>query len=94
VAFELAFQLNVRSVDTPVAPLDGDRFDGVPGVGHGIVTSTVKELDQGERTDVCVAHLACVLTWNFPDEVQALEAVVVPAASHPEFVPSPQSKKY
>ena len=94
MAFELASHLNVGLVDTPVTALDGDGLDGIPGARHGIVTSTVKELDQGETTDVCVAHLAWVLTWNVPDEAQALEALVVPAASHPEFVPSPQSKKY
>ena len=89
---ELAPQLNVRLVDTSVAPLDGDGFDGVPGAGHTIVT--VMGLDQEDVTEVWAEHLACVLTWKVPAEPHAFDARVVPGESHPECVPSPQSKRY
>ena len=55
---------------------------------------TVRILDQLDTTDVWVAHLACAFTAHVPAEDQLFVAVVVPAGSHPEFVPSPQSKKY
>jgi len=32
--FEVPAQLNVRLVETPVVPLEGDGLEGVPGVGH------------------------------------------------------------
>ncbi len=65
---------------------------GVPGARQSIVT--VKGLDQGETTDIWLAHLACAVTLYIPEMDQLFEALVCPTASHPEFVPSPQSKRY
>jgi hypothetical protein len=33
--FEVAAQLNVGLVETPVTPFEGDGLEGVPGVGQG-----------------------------------------------------------
>ena len=42
---ELALQINVGLVDTPVAPFDGAKFDGVPGVGHGAAPVVNLQID-------------------------------------------------
>ncbi|OGP60976.1 MAG: hypothetical protein A2162_07145 [Deltaproteobacteria bacterium RBG_13_52_11b] len=60
----------------------------------GQVMVTSRELDQEEKTEVSVEHLACVFTEYVPGEDHDLEALLVPTASQPEFVPSPQSKRY
>jgi len=50
--------------------------------------------DQDEVVDMWVEHLAIVLTEYVPEEAQDFEALFVPTESHPEVVPSPQSKRY
>ena len=57
---------------------------------------TIRGLDQPDATDVWVAHLACAITAQPSAEArdQLFVAEVVPAGSHPEFVPSPHVKKY
>jgi hypothetical protein len=55
---------------------------------------TEKASDHEETIKVWVAHRACALTKYVPGEPQKWEALVVPTGSQPEFVPSPQSKRY
>jgi hypothetical protein len=50
--------------------------------------------DQEEVVDRWAEHLAMAFTEYVPGAAQDFEALVVPTASHPEWVPSPQSKKY
>jgi hypothetical protein len=50
--------------------------------------------DQGEVVDMWVEHLAIALTEYLPEVAQDFEALVVPTGSHPDVVPSPQSKRY
>jgi hypothetical protein len=83
-------QLNVGLVDTPVAPFDGDGFDGAPGALPPPPIVTVKGLPQGETTDVWLAHLACTFTENVPEESHIFDTADE-SGCHPEFVPSPHS---
>jgi hypothetical protein len=50
--------------------------------------------DQDDVVDVWVEHLAIALTEYVPGDAQDFEALFVPTESHPEVVPSPQSKRY
>jgi hypothetical protein len=50
--------------------------------------------DQEEVVDRWVEHLAMAFTEYVPGDAQDFEALVVPTGSHPEVVPSPQSKEY
>jgi hypothetical protein len=50
--------------------------------------------DQDEVVDMWGEHLAIALTEYVPGDAQDFEALVVPTGSHPDVVPSPQSKKY
>jgi hypothetical protein len=58
------------------------------------VTTKVNSADQSDSTDVWVAHLAFAFTLIGPKTDQVFWALVTPTGSHPEFVPSPKSKKY
>jgi hypothetical protein len=50
--------------------------------------------DQDEVLDVWVEHLAIAFTKYVPGDAQDFGALFVPTESHPEVVPSPQSKRY
>jgi hypothetical protein len=60
LVFAQAAQLNVRLAETPVAPLDGEGFEGVPGVAQPI--TTFREFVQEEMTVGWSEHLAWAFT--------------------------------
>ena len=51
--FEVAAQLSVGLVDTPVAPSEGEGLDGVPGVGQ----------DDCITVNVCPAIITVPVRW-------------------------------
>jgi hypothetical protein len=63
-------------------------------VGTGSDIDTLSPVDTVEVTEVFTDERACAVTLDDPVEVQLCEADVVPAASHPELVPSPQLIRY
>ena len=67
---------------------------GVDTVSAGCVIVTDSAAEVPETTEVFTADRACAVTLNDPVAVQLCEADVVPAASHPELVPSPQLIRY
>ena len=78
--------------DVPAEPLLGpDAMVGTETVSPPEML-TDSALDQLETVEVSVAHRAMAFTEYVPEVDQLLEALVVPAASQPELVLSPQSK--
>ena len=75
-----------------VSPPFGARTFTAVKVGLLIVILAVD--DQDEVLDVSVEHLAIAFTEYVPGDAQDFEALFVPTESHPEVVPSPQSKRY
>jgi hypothetical protein len=63
-------------------------------VSSASLIDTLVANDQEEVVDRWAEHLAMAFTEYVPGAAQDFEALVVPTASHPEWVPSPQSKKY
>jgi hypothetical protein len=74
-----------------VVPLGVLGVDTVSG-GSEMVTDSPPEVP--ETTEVFAEERACAVTLNDPVAVQVCEAEVVPTASHPELVPSPQLIRY
>ena len=63
-------------------------------VGSGSAIATAKPPDTADVADGFADDCACTVTVYDPGALQACEAVVVPALSHPELVPSPQLNSY
>jgi hypothetical protein len=75
-----------------ISPPFGERT--FTTVKVGLLINTLADEDQDEVVDVWVEHLAITLTGYVPRDAQDFEALFVPTESHPEVVPSPQSKRY
>jgi hypothetical protein len=75
-----------------VSPPFGERT--LTTVKLGVLMVMLAGDDQDEVVDMWVEHRAIALTEYIPGDAQDFEALVVPTESHPEVVPSPQSKRY
>jgi hypothetical protein len=75
-----------------VSPPFGERT--FTAVKVGLLRVILVGVDQEEVLEVSVEHLAIAFTEYVPGEAQDFEALWVPTESHPEVVPSPQSKRY
>ena len=73
----------------PVAAPDGTA--GVETVSGIVTASPAETLD---TMLVSAAQRACTVTENVPGPAHVWLALVVPLASQPEFVLSPQSNRY
>ena len=73
--------------------MEPDRTLGAETVSDEDMT-TVNVCDQPETVEVWVAQRAFAFTEYVPADVQLFEADVCPTGSHPESVPSFQSKRY
>ena len=75
-----------------VSPPFGERI--FTTVKLGLLIDMLADDDQDEVVGVSVEHLAIALILYVPGEAQDFEALFVSTESHPEVVPSPQSKRY